>query len=220
MRKFYGIGVGPGDGELITVKGMRCIEMADYIFVPKSRGRNISKEIASEYIKSQTVVELDFPMGEDNSDRYREGASAIDKMLKDGETGVFLTLGDPMTYSTYIYLLESLRGYDMEVETVPGISSFVMSASRMNIPLAKKDESIYVVDGELDREVLKRIDTVCILKVNRKKGEIMDILEQEKFSYIYVRRIGQSDEEILVKREEIMERDDYMSLIIGRRHKK
>lgn len=100
MKKFYGIGVGPGDGELITVKGARLIEEADCIFVPRSRGKNTSKEIASDYIKDQVVVELDFPMGEDNSERYRESAAIVNEKIGNGEIGVFLTLGDPMTYST------------------------------------------------------------------------------------------------------------------------
>ncbi|OHW63449.1 cobalt-precorrin-2 C(20)-methyltransferase [Andreesenia angusta] len=220
MRKFYGIGVGPGDPELVTVKGARLIREADCIFIPKSKGRNISKEIASDYIAGSRVVELDFPMGEDNSERYRKSAAVVDSSLSEGETGVFLTIGDPMTYSTYIYLLESLGDYKLEVETVPGISSFVTAASRLNMPLAKKGESIYVVDGEIDRKVLGKVDTVCVLKVNKRKQEILDALESEGFSFSYVRRIGQAEEQILEDREEIMRQDDYMSLLIGRRQRR
>lgn len=219
MRKFYGIGVGPGDSELVTVKGARLISESDCIFIPKSRGKNISKEIALDYIGDQRIVELDFPMGEDNSERYRIGAAVVNQSLAEGETGVFLTIGDPMTYSTYIYLLEALSLYELEIETVPGISSFVAVANKLGMPLAKKDESIYVVDGKVDAEVLKRVDTVCVLKVNKRKQEVLDQLEAEGFSFSYIRRIGQAEEQILEDRNEIMLQDDYMSLLIGRRTK-
>lgn len=217
MRKFYGVGIGPGDPELITLKAINTIKKCDYVFIPKSKGTSTAKEISEEYIKDKEIIELEFPMGEDNSERYNEAAKIIDKTLKSGQTCVFLTLGDPMTYSTYIYLMLEVKNYDIEIETIPGITSFAASTSKLNLPLTLKGEGFYLCDGDIDTEILKRVDSICILKVNKKKKEIIGKLEQESFDYTYVKRVTRSDEKIIYDKEDILADDDYMSLIIGRK---
>ena len=122
-----------------------------------------------------------------------------------------------MTYSTYLYLMLEVKHYDIEIETIPGISSFAASTSKLNLPLTLKDESFYLCDGDIDIEVLKRVNSICILKVNKKKKEIIEKLENENFSYVYVKRVTRADEKILYDKEEILSDDDYMSLIIGRK---
>lgn len=218
MRKFYGVGVGPGDSDLITLKGLKTIEKSNYIFIPKSKGVSTAMNIAKEYLTDKKIIELEFPMGEDNSERYKESARIIDETLKRGESCSFLTLGDPMTYSTYIYLMLKVQEYDIEVETIPGITSFAASTSRLNIPLTLKGESFYLCDGEIDTDILKKSDTVCILKVNKIKKEIIEKLESENFDFVYVKRVTREDEQILYDKEEILKDNDYMSLIIGRRN--
>lgn len=217
MRKFYGVGVGPGDSELITLKALNTIKKCDYVFIPKSKGISTARSIAKEYIVDKEIIELEFPMGEDNGERYKDAARIIDVTLKLGQTCVFLTLGDPMTYSTYLYLMLEVKHYDIEIETIPGISSFAASTSKLNLPLTLKDESFYLCDGDIDIEVLKRVNSICILKVNKKKKEIIEKLENENFSYVYVKRVTRADEKILYDKEEILSDDDYMSLIIGRK---
>lgn len=217
MRKFYGVGVGPGDSELITLKALNTIKRCDYVFTPKSKGISTARDIASEYLKDKQVIELEFPMGEDNSDRYREAAKQIDETLKPGETCVFLTLGDPMTYSTYLYLMLEVKNTDIEIETIPGITSFGASTSRLNLPLTLKGESFYLCDGKLDVEILKKVDSVCILKVNKIKEEVIEKLEAHHFSYTYVKRVTRKDEKLIYDKEEILKDNDYMSLIFGRK---
>lgn len=217
MRKFYGVGIGPGDPELITLKAIRVIESSDYVFVPASRGESTAKGIALQYLEGKKVVELDFPMGKDNADRYKSSAREIDQILKDGQVGSFLTLGDPMTYSTYIYLMGELGAYDFEVETIPGITSFNAAASKLLEPLTVRGDSFYLCDGEVDTEVLKRVDSIAILKTNKYKKENLEKLEKEGFEYRYVRRCTRADEEIIFDRDKIIADSDYMSLIIGRR---
>lgn len=217
MRRFYGIGVGPGDPELITLKAINTIKKCDYVFIPKNKNMSTARNIATEYIRDKKIIELEFPMGEDNSKRYEENAKVIYDKLKLGQTAVFLTLGDPMTYSTYIYLMSEMQRYDISIETIPGITSFAAATSKINLPLTLKDESFYLCDGNLDTEILRKVETVCILKVNKKKKEIMEILENENFEYHYVKRVTRDDEKILQDKEEILKDDDYMSLIIGRK---
>lgn len=217
MKKVYGIGVGPGDKELITLKAYNLIKGDSLIFAPKSRGESTAAAIVSEYTEGKSIIELDFPMGEDNSERYKAAAEKIDNMLMDGQSGIFLTLGDPMTYSTYIYLMFELSKLGVEVETVPGITSYNAAASCLNQPVTLKGEGFYLCDGVIDGEILKRIDSICILKVNKNKKQIIDMLEKHNFNYVYISRCTQEGQKILRDKDKILNDEDYMSLILGRR---
>ncbi len=217
MKKLYGIGVGPGDKELITVKGLRLIRECDCVFIPRSKGRSLVGSIVRDYIRYKKTVYLDFTMGDENRENYRAAAISIENELGNGHKGVFLTLGDPLTYSTYIYLMEEAKKTGMEIETVPGITSFNAAASLINMPVVMRDETFCLCDRGIDREILRKADSICILKVNQSKGPIIDRLEEEGFEYAYIKRGTMSGQEILTDKERIKMDDDYMSLIIGRR---
>lgn len=217
MKKIYGIGVGPGDKELITLKGYNIIRSCDYVFLPSSKGNSLAGKIVSDYIVDKKVVEIEFPMGEDNEERYINAAIKINEILGADEVGVFLTLGDPMTYSTYLYLMFQLKKMDLDVETIPGITSFNAAASRLSMPLTLKNESFYLADGKLDAEILKRVDTVCVLKIIKNKLDIMDKLTKHGFEYVCVKRCTQDNETIIYEKSEILGDNDYMSLIYARR---
>lgn len=217
MKKIYGIGIGPGDKELITLKGYNLIRSCDYVFLPSSKGSSLAGKIVSDYIVDKKVVEIDFPMGEDNEERYINAAIKINEILDEDEVGVFLTLGDPMTYSTYLYLMFQLKKMDLNVETIPGITSFNAAASRLSMPLTLKNESFYLADGMLDEEILKRVDTVCVLKIIKNKLDIMDKLKKHGFEYVCVKRCTQDNEAIIYEKSEILGDNDYMSLIYARR---
>lgn len=216
MKMVYGIGIGPGDRELITLKGYRIIRTCDYVFVPESRGESLAATISLEYIKDKKLIELSFPMKEDNRQRYRSAALKINEILKEEEIGVFLTLGDPMTYSTWSYLMQELAGLGMETETIPGITSFNAAASVLGLPVALRDEGFYLADGDVDEEILKRIDSVCILKVSKNKESIINKLENHGFEFTYVKRCTQQAQRVIRDRQEMLEDADYMSLIFAR----
>ncbi|HWQ30633.1 MAG TPA: precorrin-2 C(20)-methyltransferase [Negativicutes bacterium] len=216
MKILYGIGIGPGDKELLTLKAYRLIRTCDYVFVPESRGESLATLITHEYIKDKKVVSLSFPMGEDNSRNYRDAARIIDDTLKEEEAGVFLTLGDPMTYSTYAYLMRELEAAGINTETIPGITSFNAAASILGLPITVKGESFYLADGDLDEEILNRVNSVCILKVARNKESIINKLEKHGFDYTYVKRCTQKNQRLIRDRAEILEDQDYMSLIFAR----
>jgi precorrin-2/cobalt-factor-2 C20-methyltransferase len=217
MKMIYGVGIGPGDKELITLKAYRLIRSCDYVFIPESKGQSLAGAISDEYIKDKKVIELSFPMKEDNQLRYKQAAQIINEVLKDDEVGVFLTLGDPMTYSTYIYLMKELSDIKIEVETVPGITSFSAASAALGLPIAVRDESFYLADGDIDEEILKRVDTVCILKVSKDKANIISKLEKYGFKYAYVKRCTQLAQQLIYDKQEMLEDNDYMSLIFARR---
>ncbi|OGO78205.1 MAG: precorrin-2 C(20)-methyltransferase [Clostridiales bacterium GWB2_37_7] len=218
MKKLFGIGIGPGDRELITLKAYNLIRSCNYVFLPESKGESLAGKITSEFIKGKQVIELSFPMGADNQERYLQAAILINETLKDDETGVFLTLGDPMTYSTYAYLMKELIHLKVETETIPGITSYNAAAALLGLPITLKDESLYLADGNIDEEILKRIDSVCILKVSKNKQEIIDKLERNDFDYTYVKRCTQANQAVLYNKEEMLADTDYMSLIFARRN--
>lgn len=217
MKKIYGIGVGPGDGEYMTLKGYNLIKKADVVFIPKSSGRSFAGSIAGDHIKHKKVVEIDFPMVEENMKKYTKAAQRVDDELNEGESGVFLTLGDPMVYSTYSYLMVELEKIGIQVESIPGVTSFCAAANRIKMPIALKGESFYLCDGDIDEDVLKSSDTVCILKTYKNKEAVLSTLEKYGFEYVYVKRCTCQDERVLYEKDEILKDTDYMSLILGRR---
>jgi precorrin-2/cobalt-factor-2 C20-methyltransferase len=187
------------------------------VFLPSSRGNSLAGEIVSDYIVDKKVIEIEFPMGENNVERYKLAAIKINETLGENEMGVFLTLGDPMTYSTYLYLMLEILKTDLSAETIPGITSFNAAAARLSMPLTLRDESFYLADGTLDVEILKRVDTVCVLKIIKNKLDIIDKLTKHGFEYVCVKRCTQDNEKILYEKLEILEDKDYMSLIYARR---
>ncbi|MDF2519822.1 MAG: cbiL [Clostridia bacterium] len=217
MKKIYGIGIGPGDAELLTLKAYRLIEASSCVFIPENKGDSLAGRITNEYIKDKRVIELSFPMGADNQERYIQGAALINDTLKEGESGVFLTLGDPMTYSTYAYLMRALVDLKIDTETVPGITSYNAAAALLGLPVALRDESFYLADGDVSEDILKKIDTVCILKVSKNKQDIISKLERNGFHYYYVKRCTQESQSVITDKEGILADKDYMSLIFARR---
>ena len=141
--KLYGIGVGPGDSELLTVKAVKIIENADMIITPKTEKKegSVAYQIASPYIsKSTEVLPLVFQMVTDMDiveKQWVENRKIISEKLDEGKNIVFLTLGDPMLYSTYMYIFHALENSDYEVETIPGIPAFLGIASHIGLPVTE-----------------------------------------------------------------------------------
>lgn len=217
MKKLYGIGVGPGDPELLTLKAVRLIKECKIIFAPNNNGKNMALDTVKEFIGDTKVVLLDFPMGIVSREDYIEARKIIIKEIPKGESGVFLTIGDPLIYSTFIYIMEELEKKAIKVEIVPGIPSFVAAASIAKIPLALKGDKFLLCD-EFHEDLLNRSNSIAILKTSRNKEYILNSLEKNSYIYRYVKKATLVDEEILIEREEILKDDNYISLIIGRKN--
>ncbi len=218
MKKLYGVGTGPGDKELLTLKAVKVIEGAKVIFAPNNKGKNMALDTVKDYIHNKKVVLLDFPMGEVKMDDYTKAAKIIYKEISDEEYGVFLTIGDPMIYSTFIYIMEELEKTDVEVEIVSGIPSFIAGAAKSKTPITIKKDRFLLCD-EFQEEMLDNVDSICILKTLKDKEDILDSFEKKNFIYKYIKRCTLEDEKVLMDRKAIVEDKDYISLIIGRRKK-
>lgn len=216
MKKLYAIGTGPGDPELLTLKAVRLMREADLIFAVNNKGKNMALDTAAEFIKGKPVVYLDFPMGSVTEDTYRENIAVIYENIKEGGTGVFLTIGDATVYSTFMNTLKFNTYSDLDFETVPGIPSFIAGANRLKRPLCLKGERFLLLDG-LDEDSLDCADSVAILKTSSDKERIIDSLQARGFDFKYISEISLEGEKILEDREEIIADKKYMSIIFGRK---
>jgi precorrin-2/cobalt-factor-2 C20-methyltransferase len=185
---FYGVGLGPGDPELLTLKAVRIIKDADCIFVPKagSKEESMALEIVKDITTGKRIIENVFPMTKDSSllkEAWSKVTEEIKRELELGNNVAFLTIGDPLTYSTYVYLLKYIKEAlpDDRMHTVPGITSYNAAASLANFPLLERDKKLAVVpvsdDVESLRQILESFDTVVLMKVAKKLDEVIELLD-------------------------------------------
>lgn len=203
---FYGIGLGPGDPELLTIKAIHTIQKADSIFVPKSDTKedSLALEIVKDYVGGKRVTEQVYPMTKDKSilnSAWLKSAGEIRAEVINGNNVAYLTLGDPMTFSTYIYLLRQLNTMLPEhaIHTIPGITSYNAAACVANFPLLTGDERLAVIPVPKDitelRPILEAFDTVVLMKVAKKLDEVIQLLEEMNLSEnaLFASYIGQKD---------------------------
>lgn len=187
----YGLGVGPGDPELITVKTFRILSESPVIAYPKKRMGSMSyaQRIVELYVRPQEkeMLGLVFPMTKDKEILEREWqntAAQVWEKLQQGKDVAFVTEGDPMFYSTFIHMMRiiSEKHPEVDVKTIPGVSSFLGAASRLGIPLADGDEQIGIIPATEDREAMRQAllthDCVVFLKIAKVLDLIIDLLHE------------------------------------------
>ena len=189
--KLYGIGVGPGDTELLTLKAARILKSVPVIFSPKSSKEkesialSIVKPILEEredYKKLMLVAPI-FPMIEDKDELEKIWTSAselIAQYLDTGRDVAFITLGDPSIFSTYSYVQKKLID-DYEIETIPGITSFTACAAARNKALVEQNDILSVVPKIDERlgEVLEYSDSIVLMKASRNTSELETTIEEK-----------------------------------------
>ncbi|SJZ37109.1 precorrin-2 C(20)-methyltransferase [Selenihalanaerobacter shriftii] len=227
--KFYGVGVGPGDPELMTLKAKRVLENVDIICTPKSAvgKESIALSIVEKVLEREiTIKELIFPMTHDQDKLnafWNEASVEIRDELEAGKDVAFITIGDPLLYSTYIYVLKRLQGDGIEIETVPGINSYSACAAAMNRPLAEKNETVAIIPAAYDyddlEETLKKFDNSVLMKVASNFDEVVDKLEEagvKDYSF-YASKCGQEEEVLTTDLDSLVGKDlDYLSMIIAK----
>lgn len=230
MAKLYGIGVGPGDPELITIKAVKAIKEVKTICVPKSEGKDdsIALSIARQYVddRRQEIVEFSFPMHKDRDTQvkaWQMAADAIIKRIREGKDVAFLTLGDPLFYSTFSYLIPLVADAipDIKVRVIPGVSSVNAASATLLLPLAEADERIAIIPATYgDKEIIKALedfDTVVLMKVNRVMEKVLNILAEMdlKDRALFVSRAGWEGEEIVRDLDSLKGKKlDYFSMVI------
>ena len=181
----YGLGVGPGDPELITVKAFRKLKEAPVIAFPKKRkgSKSYAQRIIDVYITpgEKEMLGLVFPMTKDPAILEREWSNTVElvwEKLKTGKDVAFVTEGDPLLYSTFIHMMKLLkeRYPEVKIQTVPGISSINGAASRLGIALADGDDHLAIIPARDDYETMKKaiVENDCVIFI--KVAKVMDLM--------------------------------------------
>ncbi len=204
MPELIAVGCGPGDPELLTLKAVKAIQNADIIACPISKeGRNsIALSVVESIIdsKKSEILSLVFPMTKDKEilkKTWEENAEQLAKGVIAGKKVVYLTVGDPYLYSTWIYLHRELeKKYpQIKIIVIPGIVSMFTFASKVGISLAEGAEKFSVIPSCYDlsqvKEIAKNSDTMVFLKDGRYFDQVIKILKDAGFSNDSIFAIGQ-----------------------------
>ena len=187
--KLYGVSIGPGDPELLTLRSKRILEECDVIGYPvKEKGeRSTALSIIDGIIDLDGREIREFVFSMDPNDSVRRGyervvVSEVIPILEQGKDVALITLGDAGIYSTYMYVDQAVRGAGYESEIVPGINSFTFGASKAGLPLVMGDEGLCVVPMAKDRDdllidALRNFENVVIMKAFKSMAKVSEIME-------------------------------------------
>jgi len=218
----YGVGVGPGDPELITLKACRIINETKYIAYPgKRKEETLCFRIAEHVIENpqdKIYVSCYVRMTKDQKildKNYDLVAARIIEILEQGENVAFLTLGDPTVYATYIYVHDRVKRSGYPVEIVNGIPSFCAAAARLDISLAKRAQMLHVIPSSYESgEALSLPGTKVFMKSASRLGDVKKRLSGYKGEVYMVENCCLENERIFRSAEEIDENSGYLSVII------
>lgn len=230
MSRLIAVGVGPGDPELITLKGVRLLQEADIVLTPVGdrSDTSVARTIVEAHLdpRRQQVLSQVSPMTTERSRLetiWANAAEDVGNWIDQGRTVAFVTLGDPCLYSTFLHLWAALqRGkQQVEVEIVPGVNSFTAAAALAGVPLGLFEDRLAVLPSTADEgqlmQALGEFETVVLMKVNRHFDKILRLLERtgRTSGAVFVKRAGLSGQEVLTELGMVGEQDlDYLSLII------
>ncbi len=205
MPGLIGIGVGPGDPDLLTVKAVKAIQNADIIMCPASNEDrpSIALSVVSSIIdksKNQEIVKLIFPMTKDKDvleATWKKNAKIMAEKVLLGKNVVYLTVGDPYLYSTWIYMHKDLKeNYpDMKISVIPGIVSIFTFAAKVGISIAEGAEKVAIIPSCYDlssvKEIAKYSETMVFLKDGRYFDQVINVLKESGFPDDSIFAIGQ-----------------------------
>lgn len=222
IGKLYGIGVGPGDPELLTIKGLRIIKECDIIALPsKDKMTCIAYKIVKdvyEEIDEKDFILLDYPMSKDKEllERCRtENENQITNLLKQGKNIAFLTLGDPTIYSTYIYLHKSMKEKGFVAQIISGVPSFCSIAASLSISLSEAEEEIHILPATYGvSKTYEMSGTKILMKSGTKLKEIKQLVRKKDCYVAMVENCGMPNEKIVVGVDKLEDSSGYYTTVI------
>jgi precorrin-2/cobalt-factor-2 C20-methyltransferase len=238
VGKMYGIGIGPGDAELVTLKAVRIVSQVESVFVPTSpkSGESLARKILTRALEIHDggVASIDFrpltfPMTRDARDlreRWSLAAQTVAEVLTTGADAAFITLGDPALYSTWTYLARELHENfpEIEIETVPGVAAFSAGAAAANLPLIEGEQRLSLLPLPEDlselTKLLEHFDTLSVYKIGHRLQEVLVHLRSKNFggTVCFCSRVGLEDEVLFRDLSEIPEEQEgYLSMMILKR---
>ncbi|SMC16426.1 precorrin-2 C20-methyltransferase [Desulfacinum hydrothermale DSM 13146] len=232
LGTLYGIGVGPGDPDLLTIKAVKALQKVHHLFAASSSKNDYSLalEIVREHVPPDTSIHLlDFPMTFDKTHLERAwhaNCLTVVEKLEAGHDVAFVTLGDPMTFSTFIYLLRKVRSRlpQVPVVTIPGITAYQAAAACAQVPLAEAEETFTVISGAKGGEALGHVlpfsDNVVLMKTYKKFPQILEQIRAMGLEdrCCFVSRCGLEGQTVEKDFEKLSELNPhYLSLLILKR---
>lgn len=220
----YGAGVGPGDPELMTLKAARLIRENEVIALPGPVAREtVAYQIAVQAVpelSDKTLVPVVMPMTHDREEMDRnhdKAADLLETYLKKGQNVVFLTLGDPTIYSTYLYVQKRIAARGYETRLISGITSFCAAAACTNTPLAEWNEQLHIIPAvhRLD-DRLQMPGNYVLMKSGKKMDQVKEILAESGREVVMVENCGMENEHIYRGADAIPDDAGYYSLIIAK----
>ena len=229
--RLFGVGVGPGDPELLTLKAQRIIAAADVVAYPVAgHGRSVARGIAAAHLPERAIeIALTYPVTTGTTDHpggyegaiaefYDQSAATVAAHLDAGRDVVVLCEGDPFFYGSYMYLHERLAPR-YRTEVVPGITSFSAAAAGSGTPLVKRDDILTILPGTLPADVLasrlRTTDAAVVMKLGRTFDNVRDSAERAGVAEraLYVERAS-SDRERSAPLRDVDGQVPYMSLVL------
>lgn len=219
--KLYGLGVGPGDPELVTMKAVRLLRDSDVIAVPdKGSGEKTALKIVETYVQGKELLYCATPMIRDKNQidlGYEKIANEICALLDEGKNVAFITLGDPTVYSTYMYVHKKVLDKGYEAQLVPGVPSFCAVAARLGESLCERSERLLIVPASCDVQ-----DTLDVKanKVFMKAGSsILTLKEQLREAGMLenaslVENCGMESERVWQRFEDMTQSSGYYSIVL------
>lgn len=222
--KLYGVSIGPGDPELITVKAMNKIAQSKYIATPHTgTGDSSALSIVSQAIdlSDKEIMMLEFPMTKDKdilAKSHNEAADAIAEVLDNGEDVAMLNLGDVTIYSTFAYTMDKLLEKGYEVEVIPGVTSFCASASQLKIGLTTMNEPLHILPATgIDlKEALQMPGSKVLMKIGKSMPKLIETLKElgiEDNVYA-VENCGLENEKIYKSLDEFDRKMGYFTIVV------
>jgi precorrin-2/cobalt-factor-2 C20-methyltransferase len=216
MSQLTGIGVGPGDPDLLTVKAVKAIQDADMIMCPASAEDRPSSALSVvdtliDKSKNQEIVKLIFPMTKDKAileAHWKENSKIMAEKVLSGKNVVYLTVGDPYLYSTWIYMHREIskKHPEMKITVIPGIVSMFTFASKVGISIAEGAEKVSIIPSCYDlssvKEIAKNSEVLVFLKDGRYFDQVIELVRESGFPEDSIFAIGQdlgTDKEIIRK---------------------
>lgn len=222
--KLFGVGMGPGDPELLTLKAIKYIKDAEVIAVPSASKENsaaykIAVQAVPE-IAEKEFLEIPWAMSRDKKvieETHRAAAQKVKEVLHSGRDVTFLTLGDPTIYSTYIYVHNQLVKAGYEAEIINGVPSFCAVAARLNMGIVEANEPLHIIPSTtMTEDAAELPGTKIFMKIGRQTGKIKRQLERLETDTVMIENCGMQDEKIYRNLEEMPETSGYYSLIISK----
>lgn len=227
----YGIGVGPGDPELLTLKAVNCIKASDIVILPGKTKEDchafrIVRSVLPQ-VEEKELVCFPFPMTKDAQvleEAHRHIYTAISDMLERGKTVAFLTIGDPAVYSTYSYIHTKILAAGGNAILISGVTSFCAAAAAAGIALADSDEEIHIIPGSYDiRETTRLKGTRVYMKSGKKLLELKKLLAEapdaDRLDVYTVSNCGMSDQRIAAGIDNLDENSGYLTVVLVKERK-